>query len=323
MIKLTKLTVTLLLLSLLVIGCLSRNVEKAKDSERKQLFDFDWKFSLEDSSKNSLATIDDSQWRKLDLPHDWSIEGKSEKDNVSGGAGGFFPMGVGWYRKTFSVPSNWEKQKISIYFEGVYMNAEVFVNGKSVGMHPYGYTSFKYDLNPYLKFGENNSIAVKVDNSQQQNCRWYSGSGIYRHVWLMVKDPIHIKHWGVAITTPEVNKADATVQLKTIIKNETDAPQSIALSANIINKKGSDVANAETNIELEANSQKEIVQSIEVRNPILWSPENPNLYQAKLMVKQDAKAVDAVTRSFGIRTIAFSAEDGFLLNGKNVILNGG
>ena len=165
----------------------------------------------------------------IDLPHDWSIEGKIDPKNPTGNAGGFFPTGIGWYRKSFKVPAEWKTMKVSIYFEGVYMNSEVFINGKSLGVYPYGYSSFSYDLTPYLEPGKENVIAVRVDNSQQVNCRWYSGSGIYRHVWMIVTDPVHVAQWGVGITTPDVSSEKATVQVKTLVKNETASPQNIVL----------------------------------------------------------------------------------------------
>ncbi|GEC70958.1 beta-galactosidase [Flavobacterium flevense] len=302
------------------MGCASAKKETLVS---KQNFNSDWKFSLGESSSANAVSFDDSSWRKLDLPHDWSIEGKSEKNNPSGGENGFFPTGTGWYRKTFSMPAHWKNQKVAIYFEGVYMNAEVFVNGKSVGIQPYGYTSFEYDLTPYLNFGQQNTIAVKVDNSKQKNSRWYSGSGIYRHVWLKVKNPIHIKNWGVAISTPEVTNEKAKVQIKTIVKNETTSSQIILLATNITNKKGRSVAKTDIKIELQPNEEKEVTQNLAVENPALWSLETPNLYAAHVNIRQGNKDLDVITKNFGIRTIEFSAENGFLLNGKKIELNGG
>ncbi|SHL56161.1 beta-galactosidase [Flavobacterium flevense] len=304
----------------LIMGCASAKKETLVS---KQNFNSDWKFSLGESSSANAVSFDDSSWRKLDLPHDWSIEGKSEKNNPSGGENGFFPTGTGWYRKTFSMPAHWKNQKVAIYFEGVYMNAEVFVNGKSVGIQPYGYTSFEYDLTPYLNFGQQNTIAVKVDNSKQKNSRWYSGSGIYRHVWLKVKNPIHIKNWGVAISTPEVTNEKAKVQIKTIVKNETTSSQIILLATNITNKKGRSVAKTDIKIELQPNEEKEVTQNLAVENPALWSLETPNLYAAHVNIRQGNKDLDVITKNFGIRTIEFSAENGFLLNGKKIELNGG
>jgi beta-galactosidase len=314
----------LFLINLLMICCVSKSIAQGNgEAERKQRFNLDWKFALSDSPEYSVAGFDDSNWRKLNLPHDWSIEGKSEKNNPSEGDGGFYPMGKAWYRKTFSVPAEWKDKKTAIYFEGVYRNAEVFINGKSIGIQPYGYTSFEYDLTPYLIFGQKNTIAVKVDNSQQKNCRWYSGSGIYRNVWLTVKNPIHVKNWGVAVTTLEVKNNKATVQVKSIIKNETAVLQNLLVSTAIGQAKGKSTANAETKIALQPNEEKEITQIITVENPKLWSVDFPNRYQAKVTIKKDSKSIDGVTTNFGIRTIAFSAENGFVLNGKKVLLNGG
>ncbi|MFQ6599875.1 sugar-binding domain-containing protein [Flavobacterium sp. C3NV] len=319
-----KIVKTLFLINLIIIGFISKSVAQNNTNlERKQRFNFDWKFALGDAAENSAENFDDTTWRKLDLPHDWSIEGKSEKNNPSGGDGGFYPTGTGWYRKTFSAPTEWKNQKIAIYFEGVYMNAEVFINGKSVGIQPYGYTSFEYDLTPYLKLGQQNTIAVKVDNSQQKNCRWYSGSGIYRNVWLMVKNPVHVKNWGVAISTLEVKNNKAVVGVKTIIKNETPVLEVVMLSTAIIDGKGKTVANASDKIELQPNEEKEVIQTIEVQNPKLWSLETPNRYQAKVSIAKESKSIDVVTIDFGIRTIKFSAENGFVLNDKKILLNGG
>lgn len=326
---------SLFLLSFLTVNGVWAQTKKKVGFERNQKFNADWKFALGDSDENSLVNFDDSRWRKLDLPHDWSIEGKSERNNPSAGDGGFYPMGTGWYRKTFSVPAEWKNKKTAIYFEGVYMNAEVFINGKSVGMQPYGYTSFEYDLTPYLKFGQQNTIAVKVDNSQQKNCRWYSGSGVYRNVWLKVKNPIHIKTWGVAITTPKVTNEKAVVEVKTMVKNETETLQTMTVSTTISIKKvnGSNTISMSTDngvgIDLKAGEEKEIVQNIEIEKPILWSPETPDLYEAEVQIikvgeiKAGDEPIDVVTKNFGIRTIEFSAENGFVLNGKKVLLNGG
>jgi beta-galactosidase len=299
------------------------NAQMQENIERKQLFDFNWKFALGDFPSAGADDFEDESWRNLDLPHDWNIEGKLDRNNPTGGAGGYFPAGIGWYRKTFDVPSAWQGKHVSIYFEGVYMNSEVFINGKSLGVHPYGYTSFYYDLTPYLKYNEDNVIAVRVDNSQQQNCRWYSGSGIYRHVWLLVTDPIHIGNWGAGITTPVISPEKATVQVKTIIKNETTLRQSVLLSTQLTDKNDKSVGTSEVKIELQANDENEVVQTIAVDNPLLWTPETPNLYKAQIKVMQADKTIDISQNTFGIRSIKFSPENGFQLNGKRVMLNGG
>jgi beta-galactosidase len=291
--------------------------------DRKQLFDYDWKFFLGDASEAKSMEFNDESWRKLDLPHDWSIEGKIHPKNPTKGAEGYFPAGIGWYRKTFQAPDAWKAEKIAIYFEGIYMNSEVFINGKSLGIHPYGYTSFSYDLTPYLNFGKANVIAVRVDNSQQVNSRWYSGSGIYRHVWMMVTNPVHVAQWGAAITTPVVSAKKATVQVKTLVKNETSSKQNIVVKIILWNKSSKNAGNGQAQIELPANSEKEITQTISVSNPMLWTPEAPYLYQAQIQVLNGKNVLDDTKTNFGIRSVKFTVENGFQLNGKTVKINGG
>jgi beta-galactosidase len=302
------------------IACQAQNSEK---TERKQLFDYNWKFFQGDTASAKSRDFNDMSWRSLDLPHDWSIEGKISPKNPTGGAGGYFPAGIGWYRKAFKAPVEWKGKKVSIYFEGVYMNSEVFINGKSLGIYPYGYSSFSYDLSPYLDFNKENVIAVRVDNSQQVNSRWYSGSGIYRHVWLNVTDAVHIAEWGVAITTPDVSSKKATVQIKTLVKNEIDLPQSIILSTWLTDANAKNVGNNQIKVELAANSEKEVTQRITVAVPMQWTPETPRLYNAQISIIRIKKLVDKTETSFGIRSIKFTPDNGFQLNGKTVKLNGG
>lgn len=289
----------------------------------ENLFDDGWKFFLGNVEGAEQPEFNDASWRDIDLPHDWSIEGEVNPQNPTGNDGGYFPAGIGWYRKTFMVPSDWNGKHVSIYFEGVYMNSEVFINGKSLGIHPYGYTSFYYNLTPYLKIDQENVIAVLVDNSQQKNSRWYSGSGIYRHVRLFVKSPIHIDQWGVAITTPVISEKETTVRVKTLVKNGTKLPQSIILSTQLSYKNTVNAGNDELKIELPANETKEVIQTITVNKPMLWSPETPNLYDAQIKLSKDDETIDQINNSFGIRSISFSAENGFQLNGEKIILNGG
>ena len=291
--------------------------------ERKQLFDYDWKFFQGDASEAKANDFNDQSWRKLDLPHDWSIEGKINPKNATGAGGGYFPSGIGWYRKTFLVPDSWKAKKTAIYFEGVYMNSEVFINGKSLGVYPYGYSSFSYDLTPYLIFGKENIIAVRVDNSQQMNSRWYSGSGIYRHVWMIVTNPVHVANWGIAVSTPEVSSKKATILVKTKVKNETASLQKIVVTTHLLNKSSKSVGNNQTQVEVPANGEKEITQTIQVSNPMLWTPETPNLYQAHIQILKDKKMLDDTKNNFGIRSLKFTAENGFQLNGKTVKINGG
>ncbi|MDR6342039.1 beta-galactosidase [Filimonas zeae] len=292
-------------------------------TQRKLLWDNDWRFSLSDPAAAQQPEYNDKAWRQLDLPHDWSIEGATALENPTKGAGGYFPAGTGWYRKSFTVPATWKGKKVAVYFEGVYMNAEVFINGKRLGKQPYGYTSFFYDLTPYLKSGGGNVLAVRVNNAAQMNCRWYSGSGIYRHVWLTVNDPVHIAQWGVGVTTPEVNAGKAKVKIQTLVKNETDRVEKLLLTTQVLSPLRRSAGKVQTAIVLQPRSEKSIEQEVLVANPQLWSPETPVLYQAQVQVKKAAKTLDQLPVAFGIRTLQFSTDKGFQLNGKTIKLNGG
>jgi len=302
------------------IACYGQDIDK---TERKQLFDYKWKFFLGDPASAKSRDFNDAGWRNLDLPHDWSIEGNVGPKNPTGGAGGYFPAGIGWYRKAFKAPAEWKDKKVSVYFEGVYMNSEVFINGRSLGVYPYGYSSFSYDLSPYLDLNSENVIAVRVNNSEQLNSRWFSGSGIYRHVWMTVTDAVHIADWGVAITTPDVSSKKATVQIKTVIKNESGLPKTIVLSTRLLDANAKNAGNTQIKVELAANSKRDVEQTISVASPALWTPEKTNLYAARIQVLQNKKAVDETETDFGIRSVKFTVENGFQLNGKTIKLNGG
>lgn len=294
-----------------------------KGVERKQLFDGGWKFFLGDAAGAKAPGVDDSPWRTLDLPHDWSVEGGFSLAHPMGNDGGYLPAGIGWYRKTFTLPAEAQGKRVGLYFEGVYMNSEVFVNGQSAGSWPYGYSSFFYDVTSLLRFdGKPNVVAVRVDNAQQKNCRWYTGSGIYRHVWLVTTEPVHIGHWGVAVTTPQVSEERATVQVKTLLKNETEAPRRVKLAVRLI-RSGSETGRTEAEVELPARGETEVVRSVEVLRPALWSPDSPALYEAHLSVTDGGRETDAVQETFGIRSVAYSATTGFLLNGRQMVLSGG
>src|SRR4030042_1559439 len=189
-------------------------------SRQRLLMDFGRKFMTGDQVEAHRFDFDDGDWRTLDLPHDWSIEGAYDEKAPTGGSGGYLPTGIGWYRKTFTVPEAGRGKIIWIEFDGVYMNSDVWINGHHLGNYPNGYNIFYYELAPYLTNGRN-VIAVKVDNSLQPNTRWYSGSGIYRHVWLVMVNPVHITHWGTCVTTPAVNEKEAKVRIQTPLKNDS------------------------------------------------------------------------------------------------------
>ncbi|RQO73545.1 beta-galactosidase [Pedobacter sp. KBW01] len=308
---------------LLMLIALKSSAQQAFNGN-KELFDYGWKFNLADKSDNfSTPEFDDRNWRARDLPHDWSIEGRIDAKNPMGNDGGYFPAGIGWYRKAFSIPANWKNKKVSIYFEGVYMNAEVFINGKSLGVYPYGYSSFTYDLSPYLKYGTKNTIAVRVDNAQQKNSRWYSGSGIYRHVWLMSKDPVHFDQWGIFVTTPTVSASKAIVRVEAKLNNDTDQPKNVAVSISVFDKSHRKAATKTIQVKLQPRSSNSITENLALNNPLLWDIKAPNLYYAIVEIKDNKKLLDKEIQNFGIRSIKFSPTKGFELNGKTIKLNGG
>ncbi len=244
----------------------------ARGVARKQLFDSGWQFALNDSTR----------WRPVDLPHDWSVEGSFDKEAPAGNDGAYLPTGKGWYRKSFTLDKAIQNQRLRLYFEGVYMNAEVYVNGSKAGGHPYGYSSFFVDITPYVKTGKN-EVEVRVDNAQQKNCRWYSGSGIYRHVWLLTTPRQYIDEWSVSVTTPDIHTVDIKAEVVT-----------------------------------EDGGRKPVSKRLSVENPHLWTPDDPYLYTTTIEAGGDVLPV-----TYGIRTVTFSADKGLLLNGKPIVLNGG
>lgn len=269
-------------------------------------------------NQNWRFRLNDSQWRQLNLPHDWSIEGEFSETHPAGTGGGALPGGLGWYRKTFTVPSTSKGKLIFIEFDGVYRNSEVWINGHYLGKRPYGYSTFQYELTPHLYYGAKpNVIAVKVDNSQQPNSRWYSGSGIYRNVWLTTLDPVHIEHWGTYVTTPEVSEQSATVVVKTRVTNKSNSSAAVDLTTIIL-----DAAGREVTRHTEKGLNAEVSQTLNVSRPVLWSDERPYLYKVISQLTQGGRVVDRYETSLGIRTFRFDVEKGFFLNGKQVKIRG-
>lgn len=302
---------------------------KAQVSPRTTtLFDFDWRFHRGGAQGAEMVSFDDADWRKLDLPHDWSIEdipGTSspfDPDAIGQVSTGFAVGGTGWYRKHFPVQANLQGKRIYLQFDGVYMNADVWLNGTLLGNHPYGYTSFWYDITDYLKAGEENILAVQVKN-EGQNSRWYTGSGIYRHVWLTTVEPIHIAPWGTYITTPGVTTTTAQAIIKTTLRNTTDKVQTVTVVTRILNSKRMEVAMVRAEQTLEAGASKDVEQRTTVQSPERWSIESPILYTAVSEVLSNNSVTDRYETSFGIRTISFDAVNGFQLNGKSLKLKGG
>jgi len=277
-------------------------------------FDKDWHFHLGDVNDGEKTSLNDAAWRLLNLPHDWSIEGKFSKDNPATPEGGALPGGIGWYRKIFTVPVASQNKLVYIDFDGVYQKSDVWINGHHLGFRPNGYISFRYELTPYLNFGGKNTIAVKVDNSVQPNSRWYSGSGIYRNVWLVTTNKVAVDHWGTYVTTPVVNDGFATVNLNIQIRNITGKKQNITVITSIVGADGK-VASTLASPLIIKDTVNQLTQNINVSNPKLWSVAVPYLY--KVVTKISGPGInDTYTTPLGIRYFNFDPDKGFSLNGK-------
>ena len=288
-------------------------------------FNKDWKFCLNiEADKNPAAPeFDDSGWRTLDLPHDWAIEGDFDEHNPSGTGGGALPGGIGWYRKTFTVNKKDLGNIINIEFDGVYMNSSVYINGHLLSTRPYGYISFSYNLNPYINRDGENVIAVRVDNSDQPNSRWYSGCGIYRDVRIVKTNPVHITQWGTYITSTVNTDGTASVHVQADALNLGPNACFATVRHTITDNKGNKVCTGETEIQrLNASGGAFTQADLKISSPVLWSLENPYLYTLVTDILVDEKVVDTYTTPFGVRTIEFRADSGFWLNGEHVRING-
>ena len=280
-------------------------------ARERQCFDKDWRFVLADSAQMSKTDYDDSRWRVLDVPHDWAIEGDFYAGNPSGAGGGALPGGIGWYRKHFTLgdcETQMSESRFFLEFDGVYMNSTVYVNGQEVGFRPYGYSSFEYDITPFVREGEN-VVAVRVDNSDQPNSRWYSGCGIYRHVWLTKTAPVHVAHWGV-FADASVVKGKGRLNIEVSLENLTKGIVPIVRNT-LIDPNGKIVG--------KSSGLKSVIN---VSKPRLWSCETPNIYNVRTEVVVGGKVIDTYETTTGFRSFKFDPQTGFWLNGKNFKLNG-
>ncbi len=315
--------ITFLGLAILITNCASCTNDNSKDSFRqKTKFDFDWKFSKGDFPGANEIDFDDSQWQEIDVPHDWSILDSFSKNNPTGRPGGFASGGIGWYRKNFSLNRKDKSSKLSIEFGGVYENSEVWINGHYLGKRPFGYISFNYDLTPYLNFGGNNVLSVRVDNSKQPNARWYTGSGIYRHVWLVKTNKLHMARHGIYVTTPTITADSTIVVIRTTIENDFLESRQIDLVNELYSSNNELVAKVETPVNILAKGKQEFTQKVTVINPELWSPDHPELYKLKTLVKNKKTCLDDIETNIGIRDFSFSADSGFSLNGESMKFEG-
>ncbi|MBP6180844.1 sugar-binding domain-containing protein [Flavobacterium sp.] len=307
---LQKLGTAIVLLLLVACASTKKQVRIVED------FNKNWNFKLGDYPTVIQSNFNTADWRTLQLPHDWSIEGAFNKDNPTKQAQAFLPAGMGWYRKTFTLPEDWKNKTVSIEFDGVFKNSEVFINGHSLGIRPNGYISFAYELSQYLHFGkQENVIAVKVDNDAQPNSRWYTGSGIYRNVRLVASEKLHVAQWGTYVTTPEVSAAKASVHLEVTIENKTDTEKEFKLVTSILDANNKEVANATTTEKIAANTNAKKIHNLSVNQPRLWDTRNPNLYKIVTTIYENSKAVDNYETPLGFRFFSFDAEKGFSLNG--------
>jgi beta-galactosidase len=291
----------------------------AQQNKGSLLFNDGWLFHKGEISQGEKGGTPGTKWRNVQLPHDWSIEGPFSDEWAS--ATGYLPGGVGWYKKAFTAPANWRGKKVFINFDGVYKNSEVWINGHYLGKRPNGFVAFEYDLSSHLNFGAKNLVVVKADHSEFADSRWYTGSGIYRDVHLIVKDPVYVQPSDIAFSTPGVSANSATIQVSAGISNSTAKPSAITLRMVLTDAKGKVAAQEEQKLSAKPGENVVLFKKL-VSSPSLWSLDKPNLYQLKLSVTRDGKITDEVIQSVGIRNFRFDADKGFFLNNENLKLKG-
>ena len=288
-------------------------------------FDAGWRFKLADIDGGQLPGTSDDAWSAVDLPHDWAIAAPFLESNPSRGAGAFATYGTGWYRKHFSMPLSARGKRVFVRFDGVMANSDVWINGAALGHRPYGYVSFVYELTPHLKYGSDasNVIAVRADNAPQPASRWYEGAGIYRHVHLVVLDPVHLGQWSTFVSTPHVTTETAEVRVQTEVANQSDTEATVRMRVKLISPSGKTAGTAETEeFHVGAGQTLPIEKTLNVTSPQLWGLTTPSLYRAEATVVRGRKPVDSETVSFGIREAHFEATTGFWLNGRNLKIKG-
>ncbi len=315
------------LILLVLFGFYSLLHSETTVSRERQLFNEGWLFAKGDDPSSALVDFNDSKWRKLNLPHDWAIEGPF-KYEYPGETGKLQYWGPVWYRKHFTVPVGDRGRRLYLDVDGAMSNSTVFLNGHAVGGWPYGYASWRVDLTPFIKPGEENTLAIRLANPPESS-RWYPGAGIYRNVWLVKTAPVHVGQWGVSITTPEVTKESATVDMNVTVDNHSSSEADLKIAAQIFEvnaggaKTGEAVASAgPADLMVAPGASATSALNATVSNPKLWDVKSPSRYVSVTTVEQDGKIVDTYTQPFGIRTIEFTADNGFLLNGERVQING-
>jgi beta-galactosidase len=292
--------------------------EQPSDPRKRVNFSEKWKFLKNDAPDLKGLNLSDPGWRNLDLPHDWAIEGPFTQE-VSY-KGGYLPYpGVGWYTKTFEVSENTNQLRLEL--DGVMRDAKIWLNGEYIGGWPYGYTSFNFDISDKIKKGRTNTLAVRVEN-EDRSSRWYSGSGIYRNVWLTYTNPVRIAQWGTFVITPEITDTEAKVKLEAIIENKNDTDMEVALKTSIVDDKGKVIDSQSKNLTIKSKGSSKAIEALTVTNPKLWDLESPYLYKAIHEITQNGVTLDKYETLFGVRSFSFDADKGFFLNGKNIKLQG-
>lgn len=279
----------------------------------------DWSFNLGDGKYWGAEYFDHSKWCKLDVPHDWSVEMQASLNLAS--CTGYLPGGIGWYRRELQIPAEAKDKKVYVYFEGVYNNSEVFINGKWIGKRPNGYMSFMYDLTPYINFGGRNVMAVRVDHSQDADSRWYTGSGIYRDVYLVYANPVHINLWGVSYEA-KVKRNNALLTVKTEIDNNVNKDLDVEVVNKVLDNEGKIVKQDKQTFRVMADGVSDCVIQLDIKSPKLWSIDSPYLYTIATEVRQKGKIVDKSEIKAGIRKLTFDADKGFALNDEYMKIKG-
>ena len=304
-------TLTLFFVFSLFLGTVAKAQVSFGDSE---LINEGWKFTLQDVENGQSPTLKDQRWQTINLPHDWTV--RQQLSPTLASCTGYLPGGIGWYRKTLSIPANQKGKKVYLYFEGVYNRSEVFINGESLGKRPNGYVSFMYDATPFINYDKENVIAVRVDHSEDADSRWYTGSGIYRNVWAVYANPIHIDQWGVFVYPEKVSKNKATMKVNVAVANDSKAKENLIVENKLYSPSGKVVASKKSTVSVNAGTKGAVDFSLNVSRPELWSIDNPNLYQLETKVFKGKELVDETTTTTGIRSYTFDANKGFALNGE-------
>lgn len=307
---------------LILMVLFATNSFSQKNIRVKDNFDFDWKFSLSDNPEYAGQNYKHTDWQDIQLPHDWNIKQDFDRSARGGGSVAYLPEGIGWYRKDFKIPSSYKGKNISILFDGIFQQSDVYINGQHLGYRPYGFCSIEYDLSPHLNYGGENTIAVRV-NCTGGRARWYSGAGIYRHAWLQITNPVHVETYGTYITTPKIDREKADVEIVTTVSNNNAKPQKITISQRILDSMGKQVAKSgNENVVVSEGQSIDVKQNIVLNSPKLWNTNSPTLYTMETTVKANGKLIDIYNTPFGVRTIKFDKDKGFFLNDEHMKLKG-